>query len=126
MLNIDIAQLEKHMEDLRALLRDGLVAAEVWDRATALGLAAYNSNPQGVALFNRLTADIEGVLKDSNFSGLGRYYMIDLKDNHILVIVCHGADLLEGLVLDAQKANLGIVLSMAVPRALDAVAKARA
>ena len=126
MINIDIAQLEKHIEDLRGLLKDGLLAAEVWDRETALSLAGYNPNPQGVALFTRLTEDIEGVLKESNFSTMGRYYMVDLSGNQMLVVMQHGRDLLEGIVLDTKKANLGIVLSMAIPKSIDAIAKARA
>ena len=36
-----------------------------------------------------------------------------------------GPDLMQGLLLDSSKANMGILFSVALPKALDAVQKAR-
>ena len=30
---------------------------------------------------NKITPDIAGILRDSGFPGLSRYYLLDLKDN---------------------------------------------
>jgi hypothetical protein len=77
-----------------------------------------------VALFTRMTADLEGSMADSNFPPLGRYYLIDLEGNHTAAVLNHGA-LLQGLLVDNKRANLGILISVAIPRMIEAVAKAR-
>ncbi|MBS0313686.1 MAG: hypothetical protein LC098_11770 [Burkholderiales bacterium] len=125
MLNIDIAKLEKSVADLQALLRDGLLATDIWDPATGLSLAGINPQPAATALFNVLTTDIGTTLVNSGFPPLNRYYLLDLGNNNAVVILKHGEDLLQGILLDSRKANMGILFSVALPKALDAVQKAR-
>lgn len=42
-----------------------------------------------------------------------------------MLIVQHGKDLLQGILLNNKKANLGLLIAVALPRMLDLVAKAR-
>lgn len=126
MLNVDIAKLEQVVTDLRALLKDGLLATDIWDRATGLSLAGYNAQPAAVALFNQLTDEISGTLGGAGFPSLARFYMLDLDGNNAVVILRHGDDLLQGTLLNSKKANMGILFSIAIPKALDGVGKARA
>ncbi|MDR2238944.1 MAG: hypothetical protein LBE33_00695 [Zoogloeaceae bacterium] len=125
MLNINVAKLEKAVEDLHALLKDGLLATDIWDRATGLSLAGYNPQPAGVALFNQLTTELIGTLSGAGFPGLNRYYLMDLEGDLIIVIIQHGEDLLHGVLLSSSKVNMGILFSIAIPKMLDAVEKAR-
>ncbi|MCC7152343.1 MAG: hypothetical protein IT501_10080 [Rubrivivax sp.] len=126
MLNVDIAKLEQVVTDLRALLKDGLLATDIWDRATGLSLAGYNAQPAAVALFNQLTDEISGTLGGAGFPALARFYMLDLDGDNAVVILRHGDDLLQGTLLNSKKANMGILFSIAIPKALDGVGKARA
>jgi hypothetical protein len=121
---MDPKTLEAAVQDLRNLLRDGLVATDIWDRATGLSLAGYNHQPVAVALFTRITAEIEGSLADSNFPALGRYYMMDMENNHSAFVVNHGL-LLQGMLVDNKRANLGIIIAVAIPRMLEAVSRAK-
>jgi hypothetical protein len=116
--------LEAAVQDLRNLLRDGLVATDIWDRSTGLSLAGYNHQPVAVALFTRVTTEIEGSLADSNFPPLGRYYTMDMENNHTAVVVNHGP-LLQGMLVDNKRANLGILIAVAIPRMLEAVSRAK-
>ncbi len=125
MLNVDIAKLEQAVNDLRGLLRDGLLSTDIWDRSTGLSLAAVNPQPAASALFNMLTNDISSTLSNSGFPALNRYYLLDLANSNSVVIIQHGPDLMQGLLLDSSKANMGILFSVALPKALDAVQKAR-
>lgn len=124
MLNVDIAKLEKTVEDLHALLKEGLTATDIWDRATGLSLAGYNAQPAAVALFNQLTEEISTTLSDAGFPKLGRYYLLDLDADNMVVILQHGTDLLQGILLNAKKINMGILFSIAIPKAFDGIANA--
>ena len=125
MLDLDIDALDTHLAEIRALLKDGLLSASIWARETGLSLVDYQPSHVSIALFNRLTDEIHSTLSGANFPSLRRYYYIDLQDGQSVLILCHGTDLMEGLIMDSKKTNLGILLSVAVPKALNAVAAAR-
>jgi len=121
---IDTKLLDLAVQDLRSVLRDGLIATDIWDRTDGLSLAGFNAQPVAVALFTRITTELESSMADSNFPPLARYYLIDLAGNHTAAVINHGS-LLQGMLVDNKRANLGILISVAIPRMIDAVAKAR-
>ncbi|HET9953557.1 MAG TPA: hypothetical protein VFQ61_03585 [Polyangiaceae bacterium] len=121
---IDNKILDLAVQDLRNILRDGLIATDIWDRAAGLSLAGFNQQPVAVALFTRITQELESSLLDSNFPPLGRYYLLDMEGNHTVVMVNHGV-LLQGILVDNKRANLGLLISVAIPRMLDAIARAK-
>ena len=122
---IDTKLLESAVQDLRNVLRDGLVATDIWDRIAGLSLAGFNQQPVAVALFTRTTTELESSLTDSNFPPLARYYLLDMEGNHTVAVINHGA-LLQGILVDNKRANLGILISVAIPRMLETVARAQA
>ncbi len=126
MFNLDIGQLDKAVANVKDGLKDALVSLDIWDRETGLGLAGHNPNPAATALFNKITSDIAGILKDSGFPGLNRYYMLDLKDNRTVVIGIHSDTLLSGTLMDSSKASLGIVLGVVIPKLMSDVKAALA
>ena len=121
---IDTKILDSAVQDLRNVLRDGLVATDIWERTAGLSLAGYNQQPVAVALFTRITTELESSLTDSNFPPLARYYLLDMEGNHTVAVVNHGA-LLQGILVDNKRANLGILISVAIPRMLETVARAQ-
>lgn len=124
-MDINIEKLEATLVELKATLKDGLVATDIWDRSTGLSLAGINPQPAAVALFTEVTQNLVNSLADSGFPSLHRYYLLELEGNNIVMIIVHGKDLLQGILLNAQKINLGILLSVALPKLLTAVDKAR-
>jgi len=122
---IDTKLLDLAVQDLRNVLRDGLVATDIWDRADGLTLAGFNQQPVAVALFTRITSELESSLADSNFPPLARYYLLDMEGSHTVAVINHGS-LLQGVLVDNKRANLGILISVAIPRMIEAVAKAKA
>ncbi len=121
---MDTNLLDTAVADLRGLLRDGLLATDIWDRSAGLSLASYNQQPVAVALFTRITEELEESLRDSNFPPLARYYLLDMDGNHTVAIINHGT-LLQGMLVDNRRANLGILISVAIPRMLEMVANAK-
>ena len=49
---------------------------------------------------------------------------MDMEGNHTAAVINHGP-LLQGLLVDNKRANLGILISVAIPRMLESVARAR-
>lgn len=121
---IDTKILEMAVQDLRNILRDGLVATDIWERTAGLSLAGFNQQPVAVALFTRITTELETSLADSNFPPLARYYLLDMEGNHTVAVLNHGP-LLQGMLVDNKRANLGILISVAIPRMIESVARAR-
>jgi len=121
---IDTKILDLAVQDLRNVLRDGLVATDIWDRTAGLSLAGYNQQPVAVALFTRITTELESSLADSGFPALARFYLLDMEGNHTVAVINHGT-LLQGVLVDNKRANLGILISVAIPRMIESVARAK-
>lgn len=125
MLDIDVAALEQTVTEIKGLLKDGLIATDIWDRETGLSLAGHNPQPEAVALFNQLTNDLSSTLAGSNFPALNRYYLLDLDGGNTVVCQRHRDDLMSGMLLDAAKVNLGILVSVAIPKYTAGIEAAR-
>lgn len=124
-MDINVEKLDKAVQDLKSMLKDGLLATDIWDRSSGLSLAGFNPQPAAVALFTDMTNTLAGALSESGFPGLKRYYFLDLEGDHTVMIIRHGPDLLQGLLLNSQIVNLGTLLAIAMPKMLAAVEKAR-
>ena len=122
---IDTKILDLAVQDLRNVLRDGLVATDIWERSAGLSLAGYNQQPVAVALFTRITAELESSLADSGFPALARFYLLDMEGNHTVAVINHGP-LLQGVLVDNKRANLGILISVAIPRMIESIGRAKA
>jgi hypothetical protein len=125
MLDLDVTSLETIVGDAKTVLKDGLQAMDIWDRETGLSLAGHNPQPEAVALFNQLSGEMSATLAGSGFPALNRYYLLDLEGGNTVVVQRHGEDLMSGMLLDAAKVNLGILVSVVIPKVTAGVANAR-
>jgi hypothetical protein len=66
-------------------------------------------------------ADLQSQLRD----GLNRYLLLDLHSDHSAVVVRSQDDLLLVMLIDNTKTTLGILLSVAIPKALATLEGAR-
>lgn len=124
-MDINIDKLETAIQDLKGTLKDGLLSTDIWDRSTGLSLAGHNTQPAAVALFTELTSTLVSALSDSGFPGLKRYYFLEMEGDHIVMIIRHGEDLLQGILMNSQKVNIGLLLAVALPKMLTSVEKSR-
>jgi hypothetical protein len=124
-LNIIIENLNAATEEVKATLKDGLLTSEIWDREAGLSFVSYNPQPVAVALFTEVAKMLKSTLADSGFPGLKRYFLLDLENDHMAMLIFHGNDILQGLLMNSKKVNLGILLAVALPKAIEAVEKAR-
>jgi len=119
---MNIEKLEQAITDCKSTLKDGLLAADIFERKSGLSLAGFNTQPVAVALFTQVMDYLESTLKESAFPPLDKYFLLDMKNGHVVVVINHG-ELLQGMLLNSR-VNLGITISVVIPRALKIVAEA--
>lgn len=124
MLNVDIDVLQECWTEQQKFLKEGLIGGDFWDCSTGLSISGVNSMPEAVAMFNRLTEELKDTLSGSGFPELNRYFIINLEEDKLFVIICHSEELMQGMLLNPKKVNMGILFTVAVPKALDRVKKA--
>lgn len=125
MLNIDVAKLDQTWEVQKKFLKDGFIAGSIWETGTGLSISSDNDIPEATALFNMLTGSLHDTLEASGFPSLGKYYLLNLEEDKLFIIIRHGDDLLQGMLLNPKKINMGILFNVAIPKAIASVQDAR-
>ncbi len=125
-MEINIEQLETAIQELKTTLKEGLLASDIWDSSMGLSLAGHNPQPAAVALFTEMTNILKTTLSDAGFPGLNRYFFLDLEGDHMVMIIRHGNDLLQGILMNSKKVNLGLLMSVVLPKMISSIEKARA
>jgi DNA-binding response OmpR family regulator len=115
---MNIQKLNEAIETLKKDLGDGLLASDIWMSQDGQSIAAYNSRPEATALFNELTTHMNKTLKGAGFPILGRFYLLDLADKQMVIVIPMG-DYGWGMLVDGHKSQLGLLLNVALPHAID-------
>jgi hypothetical protein len=120
---MDVKKLNAIIKELEKELGDALLSADIWTTADGQILAGINPQPAAAALFNRMTVRLNDVLKAAAFPLLDRYFLVHLEGNHIGMSMPLG-DYQWGWLLDAKKAQLGLILNVVLPKTIDAIKEA--
>ena len=112
---ISVEKANAAVNKLRESLGAGLVATDVWNIDDGMPIAGFNSQPVATALFNRITDMISETLSESGFPSLNKYYLLDLEGDKIVVVLPLGK-YRAGMLVDKKKAQLGVVVSVALPK----------
>ncbi len=117
---MNVKKLKEAVEYLKGQLGKGLLNTDIWMTADGQSIAAYNSQPKAVALFNQVTNQLSGALASSEdeFVELGRYYIIDLIGDH-MVIVLYLGDFQWGILFNKKEVQLGMLLNVVIPNIID-------
>ncbi len=121
--DMNVQKLNQAVEMMKKDLGDGLLATDIWIVADGVSIAAYNPQPKATALFNKLTSYLTETLRDSGFPGLGKYYLLDLVDNNMVIILPMG-EYRWGMMVDSSKIQLGLLLNIVIPKIIDAFEEA--
>lgn len=121
---MNVKKLNEAIDVLKEDLAGALLATDIWTVADGQSLAGFNPQPKAVALFNQVTANMMKSLKGSGFPVLGRYYILDLVDGK-MVIVIPLEEYQWGMLIESSKAPLGLLLNVVIPQAIDKFEEAR-
>lgn len=117
--NMNVSKLNKSIEILKESLGGALLAADIFGTADMQSVTGFNSNPAACALFGQIITSTNRALKDSGFPVLGKYCLFDLVDAKMVVLIPMG-DFIWGMLIDGKKAQLGLLLNIALPKAIAA------
>lgn len=120
---MNVSKLSEAVNTLRKDLGEGLLATDIYSSADGQSLSGWNSNPQACALFNRITTQMNEALKGAGFPQLRRFYLLDLTDDKMVIVIPMG-DYQWGMLCDSKKAQMGLVLNVALPHIIDAFEEA--
>jgi len=117
---MNIEKLQQGIEKLKKDLGAALLATDIWNTGVGTSLASYNSNPEGTALFDRATEYLKKTLETAGFPELDNYYLIELKNNKLIVIMVFPEGFQWSILADKEKLNMGMLLGIAIPQAKQA------
>jgi hypothetical protein len=115
---MDIKKLIKIIQDLKEDCGDALLSTDIWTAADGQTIAGYNSNPKAAALMNRVGQQFVEAISGAKFHPLDKYYILDLNDRKMIICLTF-TDYWWGILLDAEKIQLGLLLNVIVPKAMD-------
>lgn len=123
---MNIKKLQESMEVLRENMGGGLLAADIYSAKDGQPIIALDNNPQPVAdaLFTNIINMLNSALKDAQFPALSRYLIMDLDGNKSGIVIPLG-EYQWGMLVDNKKSQLGLVLNVAIPKAIAAFEEAR-
>lgn len=112
---MNVKKLNQSIAVLKEDLAAGLLATDIYTSADGQSVVGWNSNPQACALFNKITGDMKKALEGASFPTLGRYYIIDLVDDKMVVVIFMG-DYQWGMLVDRNNVQLGLLLNVVIPK----------
>lgn len=115
---VNVSKLNEAVKTLKEDLGDGLISTDICFTQDGQSIAAYNSQPEATALLTQLTVYLIKTLRSSKFPSLGKFYLMDLEDDKMGVVIPMG-DYQWGMLVDTSKTQLGLLLNVAIPRAID-------
>ncbi|RUM58447.1 MAG: hypothetical protein DSY59_05755 [Persephonella sp.] len=98
-------------------LGEGLISSDIYSDDGLPVVEGHNGNPKAAALFANITDYIRKAVVSSNFPNLGDYYMVNLEDDR-LVIVLLTPQFQWKMLIDHRKIKLGYLFSIFFPEAI--------
>lgn len=122
---MDIKKLNQAIEQLKDTLGDGLIATDIFTIQDGISIAGYNPQPKASAMFNVLTNNIIKTLRVADFPSLDKYFLMNLEGDKMVIILPLG-EYRWGILIDTNKAQLGLLVSIAIPDSIKAFQEALA
>lgn len=125
-MGFDVNKFKQLIETLKEDLGDGFVATGVWNRADGQALIDTGDNiaqQKEIILFYEVTRKLDKTLQESEYPGLGSYYLVKLADNRLAVVLSVG-EYEQYLLVDLSKTTLGLLISVALPNLIQGISEA--
>jgi hypothetical protein len=114
---MNVSKLHDAVDYLKDALRGNLVATDIFGIEDGQSIAGYNTQPAAAALFAQMTKDLNSSLKDGGFPTLGKYYLVDLVNDHKIIVVPMGK--YAWGVLASKDAQIGLITNVVLPKMID-------
>ena len=115
---MNVKQLNEIIKEVKEDLGDALLSTDIWTAADGQTIAGYNSNPKVAALMNRVGQQFVDAISGAKMHALDKYYILDLNDKKMIICLTF-PDYWWGMLLDTEKVQLGLLLNVVVPKAME-------
>ncbi len=113
-----LEKLQECVSYAKEELGDGLIATDIYSSEGLPVVEGYNSNPKATALFANITEYILKAVNNSNMSDLGDYYIINLQEGTLDIVIID-ENFQWKLLINTNKIKLGYLFSIFLPEALN-------
>lgn len=129
--------IKKAIDGLRDDLGEGFVKTDIWNTKTQKSvihnhsagmLPVYGMVPKYIKKFSEVSGLLVKTLQESGFTELGDYYLINLEDNKVVMILCYrsGEEKAEiayqqYILADMDHTTIGALLGIALPNMLESI-----
>jgi len=120
---MNVAKLNAAIELLKSNLGESLLSTAIAMNVDGQPIASFNSSPKFAALIVKVINVINDATKIGGLPQIGRYATFDLQDDRVLVVLPLG-EYIWGILLDSAKTQMGLLLNIEIPGAIDAFAEA--
>ena len=145
-MHITVEKIKKVINGLKEDLGDGFVDTDIWCTSSNKSVAFHHQHgvvplygvmPKHIKLFSQISGILKKTLQESDYPGLGDYYLINLTDDHLVVVLnlrssTPGTANLatrrnslgsvghqQYILVDLSKTSIGILMSIALPNVLE-------
>jgi len=121
---MNLSELKQHISVLVDESDKGILATDIFDSSTGMPIAGYNSQAKASALFNRIFNQLVKTLDGSGFSSELSYYYLLMENNQAVVVgKLKDGKYRFGMLVDLEKLQLGMLLSVLLPDYIENVNK---
>lgn len=120
---MNVTKLNEAVEVLKENLGESLLCTAIAMNIDGQSIAGFNSNPKFAALAVKIIKVVNDVAKIGGIPQINKYATFDLQDDKLLVIIPLG-EYIWGILLDGTKTQMGLLLNIEIPAAIDAFAEA--
>ncbi|MFC1883990.1 response regulator [Thermodesulfobacteriota bacterium] len=115
---VDFKKIDEIIEALKKDLGEGLITINFFGTVDGKSIGNYNSEIGTSELFNRITGYLKVELESGGYSGLGEYYVMNLTDGKLVLIILLGNFSCQ-VTVDGGKIDSGHLLKGVIPMIID-------
>ena len=120
---MNVAKINAAIELLKSNLGESLLSTAIAMNVDGQSIAGFNSSPKFAALIVKAINVINDTTKIGGLPQIGKYATFDLQEDRVLVVLPLG-EYIWGILLDSSKTQMGLLLNIEIPAAIDAFAEA--
>jgi hypothetical protein len=120
---MNVGKLNTAIEVLKSNLGESLLSTAIAMNVDGQAIAGFNSSPKFAAFIVRAINLINDATKIGGLPQIGKYATFDLQEDRVLVVLPLG-EYIWGILLDSSKTQMGLLLNIGIPAAIDAFAEA--
>lgn len=120
---MNVGKLNAAIEVLKSNLGESLLSTAIAMSVDGQSIAGFNSSPKFAALIVKVINVINDTSKLSGLPQIAKYATFDLQEDRMLIVLPLG-EYTWGILLDSSKTQMGLLLNIEIPAAIDVFSEA--